>query len=359
MGSIAKLGIVSGKLVPISDVPGHRAPAPLTEFSRACLSRFGFARIADRIADGLSLGVRDVEMLLSKASLPVLMKLVEIRHGADECVEPLPLVVLPLSTWVSRYCPTQILELSQGLLRSIGHKQLRVVIDEIDYSKLDGELFAVLREISTCRPGVTLVGPSVDDVVSWVVSAASRGDDRELGKFEKLLHRLREAGVGRLQPSSVVDVLKTVREAGFPASLVTNVTEFTSALDLSKELLRVNDIAKQQPIDVWVPGYSAGAVSASSRSSMDFRLLRVLAVGTLCMDAVPYRRASTRFFSVNAIQFSRFCGANDFGFGAVNEITAQAMHLEKLERLREAIGSEVSAEFPVKTVTEPCLFPEA
>lgn len=357
MGSLAKIGIASGKLVPVEDVPGFSPSPSFSEFSRACLSRFGFARIAERVCDGASLNVRDVEMLLSKASFPVLMKLVEIKHRDATFAAPQPLVMLPLSSWAARYDSTRILELSQGLLRGIRHKQLRVVIDELDYSKLDGELFDVLREISACRPGMTLVGPSVDDVVSWVLSAAA--NDSGLKKFENLLHKLREAGLGRLMPASMVDLLKTVHEAGFPASLVTNVSEFSSPLELAKELLRVNEIAQEQPIDVWVPGYHVprGSSAMLSRSALNFQLLRVLAVGSLCLDAVPQRRASTRYFSVEALQFARFCGANDYGFGAVNELTARAMHLEKLDRLKKAI--KPVSELPAKPAAMPCYFPEA
>lgn len=357
MGSLAKIGIASGKLVPVAEVPGHAASPTLSDFSRTCLSRFGFARIADRVCDGAALNVRDVEMLLSKASLPVLMKLVEIKHREGSCAAPLPLVMLPWSSWTARYDSTRILELSQGLLRGIRHKQLRVVIDELDYAKLDGELFSVLREISSCRPGMTLVGPSVDDVVSWVISAAEH--ESGLKKFENLLHKLRDAGLGRLMPASMVDLLKTVHEAGFPASLVTNISEFSNPLELAKELLRVNEIAQQQPIDVWVPGYQVSRASSPtlSRAALNYQLLRVLAVGSLCLDAVPHRRASTRYFNVDALQFARFCGANDYGFGAVNELTARAMRLEKLDRLKKAVRPVAAASS--RTSAMPCYFPEA
>lgn len=355
MGTIAKIGIVSGRAVPLEAVPGHPGQAAFTDFSRGCLSRFGFARIADRVVAGLPLGIRDVEMLLSKASLPVLMKLVELRHGGEDCVQPMPLVMLPLSNWAARYEPTRIVELSHDLLKSIRHKHIRVVIDEIDFEKLDGELFAVLREIAHCRPGLTLVGPPVDDVVSWVLSAGSSKGIQSVPRFEQLLHKLRSAGLGRLMPSSAVEVLKTVKEAGFPASLVTNIPSFATPLELAKELLRVNEIAAHQPIDVWVPG--ADPLPASKRtgtSALDFQVLRTLAVGSLCMPAVPYRRASTRYLSVEAIQFSRHCGANDFGFGAVNELTARALHLEKLDRLRRAVGNE-----PERAVAQRSPFPLA
>jgi hypothetical protein len=361
MGSIARIGIFSGKPVPVGDIPGHRSPAVLSEFARACLGRFGFARIAERVALGQSLTVRDVEMLLSKASLPVLMKLVEIRHRTEEWKPPLPLVVLPLSNWTSRFSSTRVLELSQDLLRSIRHKNLRVVIDRIQYDQLDADLVALLKEISSCRPGMTLVGPSVDDVLAWAVSVSGTGEPLDLRRLERMLHRLREAGLGRLMPSTMADVLSTVRAAGFPASLVTNVADFESPLELAKELLRVNEVASQMQIDVWVPGFELTQRARSNqqlaRSAVDFELLRVLAVGTLCMDSVPYRRVSTRYFSVDAIQFARYCGANDFGFGAVNELTAKAMHLERLDRLKRAVPSHRQPTAGSEDPLRACPFP--
>jgi hypothetical protein len=286
------------------------------------------------------------------------MKLVEIKHQEEECQAPQPLVMLPLSSWTSRYDSDKVVELSQDLLKGIRHKQLRVVIDELDFEKLDHELFVLLREISSCRPGMTLVGPSVDDVVSWVVSGAS--EKRQGERFEDLLQKMRRAGLGRLMPASMVDVLKSVRDAGFPASLVTNISEYGSPLELAKELLRVNDISREQPIDVWVPAYDYGmkARSSTQNPALDFQLLRVLAVGTLCLNAIPYRRASTRYFSMDAIEFSRYCGANDFGFGAVNELTARTMHLERLERLKRAV-KPARAAGAGRSQSMPCYFPEA
>ncbi len=359
MGSLAKFGIIGGKAVLLDSVPGLGRSQSKEDFARSCLAKFGFSRIADRVAAGLPLNMRDIEMLLTKASLPVLMKLVELGHPGEEVTPPEPLVMLPLSSWSARYQPTEILELSQGLLKGIRHKNVRVVIDEIDYDKLDGELFEVLREISACRPGITMVGPSVDDLVTWMVSSASRQSEGESPRFENVLHRLKDAGLERMMPSSVVDVLKTVREAGMPASLMTNVLGFSTPLELAKELMHVNEIAQQLPIDCWMPGFDESKLPARmpDRGTLDFQLLRLLAVGSLCLPSIPYRRASTRYFSMEAIQFSRHCGANDFGFGAVNEMTARTMHLERIDRLRRAVGAP--ARRTARAVGMDCPFPQA
>jgi 2-iminoacetate synthase ThiH len=89
---------------------------------------------------------------------------------------------------------------------------------------------------------------------------------------------------------------------------------------------------------------------------MNFQLLRTLAVGSLCLAAIPNRRASTRYLTMEAIHIARYCGANDFGFGAVNELTARTMQLEKLDRLKKAWRLE--ARGAARSSAAPCYFPE-
>ena len=56
--------------------------------------------------------------------------------------------------------------------------------------------------------------------------------------------------------------------------------------------------------------------SFDGRAGIDYKILRVLAVGSLYLDAVPFCRASSRFLSPYGMQYAVTCGANEFGFGA-------------------------------------------
>ena len=73
----------------------------------------------------------------------------------------------------------------------------------------------------------------------------------------------------------------------------------------------------------------------AQRRVFDYQLLRILAVGSLCLMNVPLIRASSRNFTVSTLHMAPYFGANDLGFGAFDEITADRLKLQPITQLEQ------------------------
>src|SRR5690606_27921752 len=114
-----------------------------------------------------------------------------------------------------------------------------------------------------------------------------------------------------------------LHDRGFPNCLVTDISQFRTAGQLALALYRINQLSgPQHAIDVWVPGTGSPTMGASSPVLQDMRILRALAVGSICLNNVPHKRASSRRLSLEAINLARHCGANDLGYGAIDAETS-------------------------------------
>ena len=98
-----------------------------------------------------------------------------------------------------------------------------------------------------------------------------------------------------------------------------------------------------QDIDLWCPACSGrGSRRAlgceATEGAANLTLLRFLAIGTICLPYVPWRRASSAHFSLEALNLARYFGANDFGFGAANEEAETVLSLKRLDLVRAAVS---------------------
>ncbi len=250
-------------------------------------------------------------------------------------------------------------------------------------------LARMLSEIAECREGLVLHGPSVEHLVSCVWRAdAFKGEildedmaraDHLIRDLEIILQTLKTLGFSGLRSASSLEAMKLVRDMdvargdagsdpfgnGFGQSLITFVDKFSSCDELVVELCAISQIAREKGgLQVWVPGWSNGELRLSgfrprrphrlvcggqddvegvpsslkqdiciTHAARDYRLLRVLAVGSLFLNNVPYKRASSRFLSLEGLQMAYACGANEFGFGAYDHSTAQSLQLHHLDDL--------------------------
>ncbi|RIL10063.1 MAG: hypothetical protein DCC75_05190 [Proteobacteria bacterium] len=367
MGNVARHGIYGGQRVRAENIllstPHHRIE---DIFRHMCAQYDGddrrFSKIADRVAARQELPAPDTAFLLERAPLPLLMKLVELASlsaAAREkpIVKPLPMVLLPLSRWLEQSNYYETLELARGFLRRLPYEKVEVALDNIDLTQLDGPLGPLLRDISKARDGLTLIGPSVEEIVASTcgTEAGQNSDFQQCGpivqKLEKKLATLRQSGIKRLRSTSCLGALKLVHEAGLWNTIVTRIDSYPTPMDLARELSTINRVAVQGSfVMVWTPGFrdtwqfTAGHSTAQQHNQpdqepqfRDFQILRALAVGTLALTQVPYKRASSRYLSPAGVHFALACGANEFGFGAVDESTARSLKIQPYESLAESL----------------------
>jgi len=369
MGNVARHGIYRGQRVRAEHIllsTPHRRIEDI--FRHMCAQYDGddkrFSKIADRVAARQELPAPDTAFLLERAPLPLLMKLVELASlGAaareKPIVKPLPMVLLPLSRWLAQSNYYETLELARGFLRRLPYEKVEVVIDSIDLAQLDGPLGPLLRDISRSRDGLTLIGPSVEEIVASTcgTEGSQNSDFQQCGpivqKLEKKLATLRQSGIKRLRSTSCLGALKLVHEAGLWNTIVTRIDSYLTPMDLAKELATINRVAVQGSfVMVWTPGFRDERQHTAHRHDQpdqnphfrDFQILRALAVGTLALTQVPYKRASSRYLSPCGVHFALACGANEFGFGAVDESTARSLKLQPYESLAESLTEIVQRE---------------
>lgn len=347
MGALARLGIRNGKKVPLADLPAVGRAQQLSPFVRACFGRYGFARVAERILDRHPLSSKDIEALLVRAPLPVLMKLVELKGVPENVRSPQPLLVLPLSTWVAESGAEDAREKADKMIAQFAAVQPRIVLDLLSASESHFAVMSVAGSLMQKNAQHVFVGPTVDELISWVLAMPSRDPQGRLKtpQLEEVLSEIKRLGLHRLRPCSVVEVAPTVQAAGFPLSILTNLLEFESSGDLARELFRVHELSLEQSLEVWMPGFETRDPrprAGAERAVREQQLLRLLAVGALTLSKVPFFRASSRYFSIDALRMASRFGANDFGFGAVNVLSARLLKIESYDTLRKVLTQPVS-----------------
>jgi len=337
VGDLARIGIRGGKKTPVSGLHMAGSHGDIDEFSRDILRRYDYEEIADKILSNTPLNFRDVFRLFADATFPIQLKLVELRGCKPTYKSPSPVVLLPLGSWFRQFDDVSILSLASNFLQNVQQDQFFVVFDEINYECLDGRFGELAREILISRPGLSLIAPSAEDIISWIVRHDGMSSPAiQIVKLVRLLGLLKKAGFSHLCPSSKPELVKLVHQAGFPAHMITYIDQFDTMDGLAKELLDINELSGVcGMVDLWSPGLSSGRAKGLSYAPVDVLLLCTLAVGTLCLDNVPARRASSSFFSLDALTLAPYCGANDFGLGAVDLGAAALFQVQPFDTLQE------------------------
>jgi hypothetical protein len=197
------------------------------------------------------------------------------------------------------------------------------------------------------RPDLVFVGPTVDELIAWALAIPSR-DPLGLTRnpqFEEILAYIKNLGLHRLRPCSVLEVAPSVKAAGFPLSMLTNLADFTTPAELAREIFRIHELSVSQQIEVWVPGFESPQPAQRAgveRAIREHQLLRTLATGALALTRIPFYRASSRYFSLDALRMAARFGANDFGFGAVNAQSAKLLQIEPIETLQRALQEKAA-----------------
>lgn len=332
MGVIARTGISGGERVALERL-GCRSEPDTGTFGYRSLHRLGFGPIARHVSTGRPLAVAEIHTLLTKAPLAVLMKLVELRASTTPVRPATPIVVLPLGQW-GALPPAAVVERASALLTRIEYPALQVFLDDLDLDRLGGELESIITAIAACRPGLTIVGPAAEDILTWLHGPRGRPAGVTL---TGITAALRAAGVHRLGASHELGAVQQIRSADFSGSLCLDLDRARDPGALAAAIAATGSVAaSERCIEVWFPGLSReSGRHCFPGVALDLLMLRVLAIGTVAIPHVPYRRASNRYLSLDAVRVAHLFGANEFGFGAIDGLTADVLELQSYERLRE------------------------
>ncbi len=333
MGKLARFGIVGGARVAVQTLGCLPVPIPANDFIERAIKELGFAPVRERIVARGMLAVADIERLIAVAPLAVLMKLVELGSQATPQIAPTPIVAVSLT----EDSPDPI-----GYLAQIKHPELEVLLDQVDLSELGSGLEERIAAIARAREGLTLVGPAAEDILAWLQAQGRRSKALENLTLSEVVRRLREAGIKRLRACRDFTALTEVNSVGLGQSFCTALDRFSNAAALAEHIAAIAAVSGRDGlVSVWFPGLSRSCGDFPLRGAgLDLMLLRMLAVGTLALPSVSRRRASSRYLSIDFFKVAHLCGANDFGFGTIDETTRQSLQLQQLVELQKAVPTQ-------------------
>lgn len=330
MGKLARFGIMGGARVALRDLGCLPESLGSEDFATRALAELGFGAIRVKVAAGAGLEVPEIETLAARAPLSVLMKLVEIGRHSTSRVAPTPIVALSLAGGATGA--------SIDYLGRIEHPVIEVLLEGVDLNSLGAGLEESIALIAQSRPGLTLVGPAAEDILVWLRSDKQSARTPHELTLGDVVERLRGAGVQRLRACRDVAALAAVNAVGVRQSFCTAIDTLPNPRAIAEHLAAIDELSQRDGlINVWFPGLSRLCQTFPfSGAALDLLMLRLLALGTVCLPTVPRRRASSQYLSLEAFNVAHLCGANDFGFGVLDGETEDFLRLKQLGALHEA-----------------------
>jgi len=334
VGKLARFGIVGGERVSVRTLGCLPVPIPTDEFVDRAIRELGFDSIQQRVIARQSLEVTEIEELITHAPLSVLMKLVECGFKATARVAPVPIVAVSLSAQES-VSPADYLV-------QIEHPAIEVLLDRVDLDDLGDGLEERIAAIAGARAGLTLVGPAAEDILSWLQQNNRSSRVLRNLSLSDVVRRLREVGVHRLRACRDISALSEVNSVGIGQSFCTALDRYSQPRLLAEHLASVDALSRREGlVNVWFPGLSRTCKEYPlAGAALDLMMLRMLAVGTVALPTVERRRVSSRYISIEAFKVAHLCGANDFGFGAIDGTTEHTLQLKQIAALQKALPGE-------------------
>lgn len=305
----------------------------LDDLTSRMLSQLGFLGIARKIVSLQELEREEMLQMFNSASLPILMKLVSLLPNRPDLRIPRSALVLPWSYFLSNHDFEEASEMSQNLIRNIPHQELECAFDFFDIGELYGNFGKSLIAISKARSGVCLVGPRPEDIMSWIARHKSpKTEEQCVEELRSILLRLKEIGIGRLRLSEFKLGVKIAGEVGLRTSLATDLSSFSSYTELVDEIESIRELSHQVGIEIWA-AFSRRANNAVAY----FNAIRLMAIGRLVFERIEHVRAPSSFFPEECLRFAFYCGATDFGSGAIDLPTQQRLNVKGIAKIRHSI----------------------
>lgn len=345
MGKIAKIGIRGGKRVPSGSVDSTdtKSPDPLDPFTRRCLRSYGFLSQAERLLGGRQLTFDDTVLLLTRAPLPVLLKLVSMTVPLfKRAAPPIPVIVAPLEQWLQKNAPHQVLVKASSLLKKHKLERVHVHVPITDFFALDLLLIELLSELRSQHPTLQLVGPPLPEIVDWVQqSESSQKSVIRRHRLETILSQLKNAGFDELGASAIPGQLRLLSRFELNCGVLTELGGFHTPESLARHFMRFLQASERfgavsyWMIDVRHPSKVEGLMGAGQ----DMRVLRALAVGTLLLKHIPNRFFGNGALSEEATGIGKLLGAAGSPRIALDKRTQRTLHLPLPSRTRmEAVN---------------------
>lgn len=342
MGTLAKRGIIRGRSVPVEGLLNDSKLCS-ERFTKSTLAAFGFSQILEKILTKTPFEVEEIELLLTKAPLSVLMKLSALASVDETPIfQIVPALHLPLESWMGlggfSYVEKKIATIFSGKL----YNGLNVFSDISDFSDLMGMWRDVIAKIKEEREDLVLVGPSVDQINSWLMLHESSSDrDLRSDRLKNVLLQLKQLQFDRLRETTYRSAIPILKECGFSVDLYTRLDRFRTIPLFARELHQLNKGVADGVIDSWCVGESFNASQKVAESvDYDLFIMRGLAVGSIVLQGLSERGISGSYPSLSSLGMFKFFGFNSKIYGAVDIESVEALHLPSYIDLLTVFGGD-------------------
>ena len=328
------------------DLKGH---PKLDTFSEHVFKQTGFLRTAYEVLANGYVELESAELLLKRASLPILCRLNSLRRlrSVGEGIAPITLVDLD-KIYQSTADYDAVTVDVRSRLEAFTHESFMGVFDGLRLEHLDLGLLDCLFEISCLAGGVELIGPRIMEIARWIEEdrqgSIAAGQHKHL--LEEMLCLFKDLGFTQLGECCESFELQLSRSYGFRSVVVSDVSGVDSLRDLCAELRRVADLTANLAssdtgeVDFWCPVLRNTVTAGEDPALANLRLLRFMAVGSLCLPRVRCVRAPLEHLTPDLLKLARECGANDFGYAAIDHESAARLNIP----LYNAVATELRLE---------------
>ena len=342
MGTLAKIGIVHGKAVPIDGISMDEQPF-FSPFNQEMFSTVGLVEFAEKIIKNKDFSVEEIEFLLTNVSLLSLFKLASLVSKDDNFTGPqvVPLVSLPYQSWLSMGGEGYFVKKAISTLTVLSYPSLNVMIDIADFTDLQGTWADLIPVVRDCQKDAILVGPSVDRINSWLLANES-SRDREIRtiRLNNIIIQLKELGFQKLAPSAYRDSIQLLKSNGFTSSLRTRLERFKTPPLFARELWQLNQVIKaSHSVDAWSIGESINIQPViSSNELYDLYIIKGLLVSSIVFKNAVKIGMVGRLPSPLVIGMAKKCCVTGPINGAVDKETAEMLDLPLYEELLSMLG---------------------
>jgi len=324
MGNLARSAIFRGGIVESKRLLGDRSCAAMEAF--LALLQYkpdDVVRVADKILAKEDLNESDLLTLYTRFDISLLLKLVELRLKPGPLTAPEPVTLMGQAN----SSPAFNYPLPQDRDSS-----LYLVLGGAELSERD-----LFEQLSGVSPGeassLVLVGPSLEELL------IASGQSKIIG-LEEILDALRAAGVSRFRATSSLEFAAVLKRSGCPVTLCSPLDLLYSPRVFVRHLMEVRDSGILSGAgSVWEPGLLRWNSSLRANLDLNLSLLKALTLGAIIFDGTVPVRASSRYFSIDALRLSHLFGADSLGVAALNLPTVTGLGFLPISAFRDmAVG---------------------
>jgi len=357
------LAVKSPDRSPSNTAEALPASQRVSKFATQELERAGLVEIGEKLRAGVGLHQGELERLADRVSPLHLAKLVELVYPLRQDVLLRPVCHLPLAQLIEETGRRQALQSTEQEITTLAAKlapgeMVHLALDRWNGKFPPEDLLGVLQgvSLSTSEVKYTFLGPSTAEVRLFTKTFSGAEEDQLMQALGSLLN----AGVATIEGGDDLQVLKAAASCGFFLHVGQKVScvpkegngqgsshaPKLSGTFLSQLQLIQTELAAARRLSAWFPG-SEGPLDSENLAPhlpLGLQLLRAISLGRLLLPEAARIRAPLSLLGIKLAHTALLFGADDLGFAALDNRTAQLLGVPLLREVKETVEGHTSDE---------------